>query len=90
MGNKKLSKEEIIKIIEYDGQQHFNKTLFTDTDEALQDRINKDNIKTQYCINNNIKLIRIPYWQFNNIENIICQELNLTRINFNDYPKVNI
>ena len=23
-----------------------------------------------YCENNNVKLIRIPYWEFNNIENI--------------------
>ena len=34
-----------------------------------------DNIKTEYCKNNNIKLIRIPYWEFDNIEQIICQEL---------------
>ena len=30
-----------------------------------------DNIKTQYCQNNNIKLIRIPYWELNNIETIL-------------------
>ena len=34
-------------------------------------------IKTVYCKENNIKLIRIPYWEFNNIENILSKELNL-------------
>ena len=36
-----------------------------------------DNIKTQYCKDNNIKLIRIPYWDYKNIEKILVEELNL-------------
>ena len=36
-----------------------------------------DTIKTQYCKNNNIRLIRIPYWDFDNIENILSQLLNI-------------
>ena len=35
----------------------------------------KDTIKTIYCKENNIKLIRIPYWDFDNIEEILCKEL---------------
>lgn len=76
--------------IEFDGQQHFNQNSFNMTNENFNDRKHKDSIKTQYCINNNIKLIRIPYWEFNNIENILIKELNLIRINFNDYPKSNV
>ena len=34
-----------------------------------------DNIKTKYCEDNNIKLIRIPYWNYNNIEQILELEL---------------
>ena len=49
----------------------------TETQEDLEDRQKKDNIKTQYCLDHNIKLIRIPYWDFKNIENILKQELNL-------------
>ena len=33
--------------------------------------------KTQYCNDNNIKLIRIPYWDFNNIEKILKKELKV-------------
>ena len=33
--------------------------------EELENIKFRDNIKTQYCKDNNIKLIRIPYWEFN-------------------------
>lgn len=58
--------------IEFDGQQHyeprfgeinFQKTLF------------HDQIKNEYCKNNNIKLLRIPYWEYDNIETIITDKL---------------
>ena len=62
--------------IEYDGQQHYHMQF----DYSLLDLMNRkyiDNIKTEYCKSNNITLIRIPYWNFNNIEEIIIDKLNL-------------
>ena len=40
-----------------------------------------DNLKNEYCIKNNIPLIRIPYWEKDNISEIltdifICKNLN--------------
>lgn len=35
-----------------------------------------DKIKNEYCRNNNIKLIRIPYTEIRNINNILKKELN--------------
>lgn len=35
-----------------------------------------DKIKTQCCINNNIPLIRIPYWERKNLECFLFDELN--------------
>ena len=68
--------ESIRLCIEYDGQQHyhiqFGKTLLD-----LMNQRYIDNIKTQYCIDNNIELIRIPYWEFDIIEKIIIDKLNL-------------
>ena len=68
--------------IEYDGIQHFEPIDFAGkgeewAKEQFKEQQIKDNIKTQYCLDNDIKLIRIPYWEFNNIENILKQELNL-------------
>jgi hypothetical protein len=47
--------------IEYDGQQHFKPIdLFGGEDAFIKRKIN-DDIKTQYCADHNIRLIRIPY-----------------------------
>lgn len=61
--------------IEYDGKQHYKVGCFNMTLLDLMNLKRRDNIKTQYCKDNNIKLIRIPYWDYNNIKDIICQEL---------------
>ena len=47
--------------IGYDGEQHFEENHFFNHD-SLEKRKERDNIKNQYCFKNNIKLIRIPYW----------------------------
>lgn len=47
--------------IEFDGIQHFKIIEFFDGEEGFKNRQNKDKIKTEYCKNNNIKLIRIKY-----------------------------
>lgn len=55
-------------LIEYDGEQH-TKPIYGN--KNFMDTIRNDNIKNNYCIDKNIQLIRIPYNDFNNIENII-------------------
>lgn len=66
--------------IEYDGEGHYkpiNRGKISDLEaqKLSEDIKNRDNIKTSYCKNNKIKLIRIPYWDFNNIKNILNKEL---------------
>ena len=61
--------------IEYDGEQHFMIKDFWGGDEALQLTKHRDNIKTKYCLDNNITLIRIPYWDRDNIQNILEKAL---------------
>ena len=64
-------------LIEYDGEQHFKPICFggSYTKEELQERFRirklKDEIKNEYCKTNNIKLLRIPYTEFDNIEHIL-------------------
>ena len=67
--------------IEYDCMQHFQPTDFTSTmseKEVLEqfEIIKKrDEIKNTYCKEHNINLLRIPYWDFENIENILKSQL---------------
>ena len=62
--------------IEYDGQQHYEPTRFCGNNDEENERILKetqrrDKIKNHYCEDNNINLLRIPYWESKNIETII-------------------
>lgn len=62
--------------IEYDGEHHYKPTRFGGiSKEKAKDRFEfqqqKDKIKNKYCQDNKIKLIRIPYWEFENIEDIL-------------------
>lgn len=61
---------ELNVCIEYDGKQHFQSVDFFGGENGLQIRQLHDSIKTKYCQDNNIQLLRIPY--FKNIE----EELN--------------
>jgi len=58
-------------LIEVDGVGHYEITRFNGIDEdRAKDIFEKtkirDTIKTQYCKDNNIKLLRIPYWDIEN------------------------
>jgi very-short-patch-repair endonuclease len=48
-------------VIEYDGQQHYTTYRFEKNTDKLKIRQLRDEIKTEYCKNNNIQLIRIKY-----------------------------
>lgn len=52
--------------IEYDGEQHF-KEYSNWNSSSLKERQYRDNLKNLYCYNNNIKIIRIPYYDFDKI-----------------------
>lgn len=52
--------------IEYDGIQHFEETNWKH--ENLSMVIYRDNVKNEYCQKNGIKLIRIPYWEYDNLD----------------------
>ena len=48
-------------LIEYDGDIHFVAHGGWNDNEALEKRQNRDKIKDNYCLTNNIKLVRISY-----------------------------
>ena len=54
-------------LIEYDGLQHFKPIEYFGGEKAFKERQFKDNLKNEYAKQNNIDLIRIPYYE-NSIE----------------------
>lgn len=66
--------------IEYDGAGHYKPiprggATELEAKEDLNSIKQRDKIKTNYCNNHNINLIRIPYWDYDNINNILDNEL---------------
>ena len=57
--------------IEYDGEPHYQEVKFYGGVKGLKERQDRDKLKNQYCKENNIDLLRIPYWEYNNIEKIL-------------------
>lgn len=61
--------------IEYDGRQHFDVISYWGGENELKKVIIKDKIKTDYCYNNNINLIRIKYNE--NILDMLKEKINV-------------
>lgn len=57
--------------IEYDGKQHYEPIKYFGGETIFQRTIINDKVKNKYCNDNKIKLIRIPYFEKNYIENIL-------------------
>lgn len=67
-------------LIEYDGEQHYMPVNFGGiSDEEAIENLKKtqyhDAIKNEYCHQNNIPIIRVPYWEKNNLEEFIFSQL---------------
>lgn len=57
--------------IEYDGLQHFQPVEYFGGEKRFNEDQKRDKMKNKYCKENNITLIRIPYWKKNDIYNIL-------------------
>lgn len=57
-----LNDDNTVKcLIEYDGEQHFKPVeLFGGAEQFEENKI-RDNLKNEYCLNNNLLLLRFPY-----------------------------
>jgi len=63
----KINYDNSFLLIECDGKQHFHECLYNK--DMIQNK--RDFVKDTYCKENNIKLYRIPYTKFKNIEDEI-------------------
>lgn len=64
-----------IVAIEFDGLQHFKPIPFFGGENSFSQTVIRDEIKNEYCKTNNIKMVRIPYYEYDNIEEILNSEL---------------
>ena len=65
---------ELNIVIEFDGEHHYKP--IRGMKHFISTKLH-DAMKTQYCKWNNIDLLRIPYWDRDNIEQILINYLHL-------------
>lgn len=58
-------------LIEYDGELHYRASRRAKSQDKLKQTQLHDKIKSQFAKDNNIDLIRIPYWEKDKVEEIL-------------------
>lgn len=66
-------------LIEFDGQQHYEPVELFGGKEAFEIQKERDTYKNQWCRENNIPLIRIPYWK---LDTLCIEDLMLETTKF--------
>lgn len=70
-----FDKKDLLLLIEYDGELHFKPyRKMEDSYEKFMNTQRNDKIKNKYCKDNNINLLRISYWDKDNIKEILDKE----------------
>ena len=64
-------KDNSIVLIEIQGEQHYKPVDYFGGEKKFLKQQKYDNIKRNYCKNNNIRLIEIPYWDWANMEQYV-------------------
>lgn len=67
--------DNVIQLVEFDGLQHFKSCDRFGGEEEFRIRQEHDKMKDEYAAKHNISLIRIPYTEILNINNILDKEL---------------
>lgn len=81
-------------LLEYDGEFHYKpiKLYKNEPIKYAEERLKKqqihDKLKDEYAKNNNINLLRIPYWDFDNIEEILDNYLEKYKYNSFDIKAI--
>ena len=77
------SNNKLLYFIEYDGEQHFKDRrdykTFWNNEETFEKRQERDELKNQWCKENNIPLIRIPY---THLKDLCIEDLKLETTKF--------
>lgn len=65
--------DKLFCLIEFDGKQHYKAISYWGGEDALAHNEFKDEIKNEYCESKSINLLRIPYWNFKDIDEILTK-----------------
>ncbi len=63
-------------LIEFDGRQHYDNSELWGGDEKLEETHRHDAIKNRFAAKHDYRLLRIPYWEYDNIEAILREQLS--------------
>ncbi len=66
---------KLTHIIEYNGEQHYETISHFGGDKRFSKQKIRDQIKKDFCQKNNIKLIEIPYWDYDKLNEDYLQSL---------------
>ncbi|TCJ01075.1 DUF2726 domain-containing protein [Cytobacillus praedii] len=80
------NENKLLCLIEYDGEQHFESIEYFGGEEKLEITKIRDEIKNRYCEDNNLVLIRIPFWEKDNINNILDNTIKSKTTDGNNTP----
>lgn len=74
--NAVLNNDKTLKcLIEYQGIQHYEPVSYFGGEEKFMVQQIRDKIKYNYCKDHNIPLLIIPYWEFDNMEDLVINFL---------------
>lgn len=75
--------------IEFDGAQHYDSVNTFDRGNIykFEKRVSYDKRKEDFCSNKGIKLIRIKYYDIDNIDRILDKKISKKKINKRNYKK---
>lgn len=65
------SDDQLLGLVEYQGEQHYTPVKYFGGEEQLKENKLRDSIKREYCVQNNIPLLEIPYWEYDNVDLIL-------------------
>ena len=66
--------------IEYDGEQHYKSIDAWGGEEYLESLRQSDALKNDFCDYMGIDLLRIPYWEFDNIDEIVTNFIDTVKL----------
>lgn len=64
---------DFLFLVEFDGEEHYV-PIFDNNIDIMMEIKERDNIKNEYCKSSNIILIRIPFWEIDNIKKYLIKQ----------------